>query len=116
MSAGSSTIPIDRRCQDLILLSLRPLDPAIGRALVLRDPSRVRNRAFDLIGLARTHLITSEPDRACELIDSALPIAGHWASGRVGEKLRNFHRESKSFATSPTVRSTRDAIRDLFSV
>ncbi|WP_190812688.1 hypothetical protein [Saccharopolyspora pogona] len=34
----------------------------IGRALALRDPSRVRNRAFDLIGLARTHLITSEPD------------------------------------------------------
>ncbi|MBB5153109.1 hypothetical protein [Saccharopolyspora phatthalungensis] len=85
----------------------------IGRALALRDPSRARNRAFDLIGLARTHLITAEPDRACELVDEALPIAKHWANGRVGEKLRDFHRESQPFASSAAVRSTRDAVRAL---
>ncbi|MEU5850001.1 hypothetical protein [Saccharopolyspora shandongensis] len=85
----------------------------ISRALELRDPSYVRNRAFDIIGLARAHLITAEPDRACELVDEALPIAKRWATGRVGEKLRDFHRESRPFATSAAVRSTREAVRDL---
>ncbi|MER5390095.1 hypothetical protein [Saccharopolyspora sp. NPDC002686] len=88
----------------------------ISRALALRDPSRVRNRAFDLIGLARAHLVTGEPDRACELIDGVLPIAEHWASGRVGEKLRDFHRESRPFVSSTTVRSTRNAVRDLIEI
>lgn len=85
----------------------------IHRALTLRDPTRTRNRAFDLIGLARTHLITAEPDHACELIDQALPLASDWAPGRIGTKLADFHRESQRFASSPRVRNTRDAVRDL---
>ncbi|MGC7100587.1 hypothetical protein ACPZ19_38410 [Amycolatopsis lurida] len=32
----------------------------IGRALELRDPGRMRNRAFDLVGLARAHLVSRE--------------------------------------------------------
>lgn len=85
----------------------------ICRALDLRDPSRRRNRAFDLIGLARTHLVASEPDRACELIQQALPLAESWAPGRVGAKLRDFCRESERFANVRAVRQTREAIRDL---
>ncbi|MBB5070990.1 hypothetical protein BJ969_004078 [Saccharopolyspora gloriosae] len=85
----------------------------IGRALALRDPASVRNRAFDLIGLARTHLVTAEPDYACELIETALPIAADWASGRVGAKLRDFYQESQRFGRSPRVRATRDAVRDV---
>ncbi|SDZ14156.1 hypothetical protein SAMN05216215_104848 [Saccharopolyspora shandongensis] len=85
----------------------------IGRALELRDPSCARNRAFDMIGLARTYLVTAEPDRACELVAEALPIAKQWAAGRVGEKLRDFHREVRPFADSVVVRDTRDAVRDL---
>lgn len=87
----------------------------ISRALELRDPSCVRNRAFDLIGLARTYLVTAEPDRACELVDEALPIAKRWAAGRVGERLRDFWRESQPFSTFAAVRSTRDAVRDLIA-
>jgi hypothetical protein len=94
----------------------RKVQEYIGRALVLRDSSRGRNRAFDLIGLARAHLVTAEPDRACGLIEQALPLARHWAPGRVGEKLRDFHREAEPFATAPTVRQTRDAVRDLIDV
>lgn len=85
----------------------------ICRALDLRDPSRRRNRAFDLIGLARTHLVASEPDRACELIEQALPLAQKWAPGRVGAKLLDFSRESEAFATVRAVRQTREVVRDL---
>ncbi|WP_243793674.1 hypothetical protein [Saccharopolyspora gloriosae] len=87
----------------------------IGRALALREPGSVRNRAFDLIGLARTHLITAEPDYACDLIETALPIAADWVSGRVGEKLRDFHKESQRFGDAPRVRATRDAVRDVIT-
>lgn len=88
----------------------------IGRALELRDASRVRNRAFDLIGLARTHLITREPDRAAELIGQAVPLAGAWSAGRVGAKLRDFHREAAPYATVPAVRQAREAVAELTTV
>ncbi|QIZ35550.1 hypothetical protein FDZ84_13670 [Saccharopolyspora sp. ASAGF58] len=109
---------IGARWRDLTAATNNPKDARhaqdyISRALALRDQSRVRNHTFDLIGLARTHLITSELDRASELIDAVLPIAGEWTSGRVGEKLRDFYRESQPFATSTAVHSTREAVRDL---
>lgn len=56
----------------------------IGRALELRDPVRVRNRSFDLIGLARAHLITGDPDRAASLIGEALPTVSSENPGRLG--------------------------------
>lgn len=87
----------------------------IGRALRLRDPDRVRNRAFDLVGLARAHLITREPDRAAELIQSALPDAATWTAGRVGARLRDFHREAAVFAAVPEVRAARNAIGELLA-
>lgn len=67
----------------------------IGRALELRHPSKTRNRAFDLIGLARTHLISGDADEAAELIGQVLPLAGAWASGRVGAKLRDFQKSPR---------------------
>ncbi|WP_409491245.1 hypothetical protein [Amycolatopsis sp. cmx-11-12] len=82
----------------------------IGRALDLRHPSRARNRIFDLVGLARAHLVSREPERAAELIAEALPSAGAWVSGRVGVRLRDFHREAAVFATVPAVRDARDAV------
>lgn len=88
----------------------------IGRALRLRDPGRVRNRVFDLIGLARTHLITGEPERAAELVTGALPLAGSWVTGRVGTKLREFHREAVPFAAVPAVRASREAISELVAL
>jgi hypothetical protein len=44
----------------------------IGQALVLRDASRQRNRVFDLIGLARVHLITGAPEQAAARIGQAM--------------------------------------------
>jgi len=82
----------------------------IGRALRLRPADRARNRVFDLVGLARAHLITREPDQAAALIHDALPSAATWAAGRVGARLRDFHREAAAFAAEPDVRDARDAI------
>lgn len=59
----------------------------IGQALTLRDATRQRNRAFDLIGLARVHLLTGEPEQAAALIGQAIPLASKRAPGRVGRKL-----------------------------
>jgi hypothetical protein len=85
----------------------------IGRALERRPAERARNRVFDLVGLARAHLITREPDRAAELIHNALPTAVNWVSGRVGARLRDFHREAAAFTAVAEVRDARDAIAGL---
>ena len=75
--------------------------------------SRLRNRAFDLIGLARLHLITRDLEQASALIYEALPLTRYWMSGRVGTKLSDFHRESARFVSVPEVCAVRDAIRGM---
>lgn len=50
---------------------------------------------------------------ARQLIDEALPLARRTASGRVRAELGGFYRDSAPFATLPSVRDTRDAIREL---
>lgn len=85
----------------------------IARALELRHPSQLRNRVFDLIGLARAHLVSREPCRASELINTAIPLVGPWVSGRVGVKLKDFHREAAPYAATPAMRNVREAIADL---
>jgi hypothetical protein len=83
----------------------------IRRALDLRDPSRVRNRTFDVIGLARTKMVAGEPDEACDLIQEVLPTAERLSSGRVVRKLQDFAKESERHRDLPGVQETRDAIR-----
>ncbi len=84
----------------------------IGRALALRSPDRPRNRAMDLIGLARVHLLTGEPEHACVLVTDALPLLDHRHPGRLTRKLGDFDREAARYADVPTVRDTRDQLRD----
>lgn len=88
----------------------------IHRALALRNPRRLRNRAFDLIGLARAHLIAREPEQAGAIIGEALPIARQWAPGRVGVKLADFYRESEPFAALPAIRDARNTIDDISTI
>lgn len=85
----------------------------IGRALELRDPARVRNRSFDLIGLARAHLITGDPDRAATLISEALPTVSSENPGRLGRKLGDWSREAAKFASVPAVRTARGQVTEL---
>ncbi|NUS66154.1 MAG: helix-turn-helix domain-containing protein [Saccharothrix sp.] len=83
----------------------------IRRALDLRDPARVRNRAFDVIGLARTKMVAGEPEEACGLIQQVLPTAAGLASGRVVRKLQDFAKEAERHRDLAVVRVTREAIR-----
>ncbi|GAA2692027.1 MULTISPECIES: helix-turn-helix domain-containing protein [Actinosynnema] len=83
----------------------------ILRALELRDPARVRNRAFDVIGLARTKMAAGDPEAACGLIQQVLPTAVGLASGRVVRKLQDFAKEAERHRELPLVRDTREAIR-----
>ncbi|MET1074370.1 MAG: helix-turn-helix transcriptional regulator [Umezawaea sp.] len=83
----------------------------IRRALDLRDPSLVRNRAFDVIGLARTKMVAGQPEEACHLINEVLPTAERLSSGRVLRKLQDFAKESERHRDLPGVQETRDAIR-----
>jgi hypothetical protein len=85
----------------------------ISRALQLRETSRLRNRTFDLIGLARAHLITREPERAGKLVQQAIPIERTWATGRVGTKLRQFVEEAEPFAGIEEIRESEHAISQL---
>ncbi len=85
------------------------------QALRLRHPSKLRLRAFDLIGLARTYLIAADPQHACELVHQAIPLAQQWTNGRVGAKLREFHQEASQYADVPVVGDTCDLIRELTS-
>lgn len=109
---------IGARFRDLALhdpAQARHAQDHIGQALELRDPNRTRNRAFDLIGLARSHLISADAEYAATLIGEALPLAQRWATGRVGIKLADFHRESAPFDSVPLVRDARSAILDLIT-
>jgi hypothetical protein len=47
------------------------------------------------------------------VIRQALLDAGTWASGRVGERLRDFHHEAAVFADVAEVRDARAAITEL---
>jgi hypothetical protein len=68
---------------------------------------------MDLIGLARVHLLTGEPDRSCELVADALPLLDPHHPGRLARKLGEFDREAIRYADVPAVRETRTRLRDL---
>lgn len=82
----------------------------IGRALSLRQPTRARNRAFDLVSLARVHLLTGEHDNGIAAVREALPLIDAQRPGRLARKLNDWHREAAPFATIATVRAARDDI------
>jgi hypothetical protein len=85
----------------------------IGKALELRDPARTRNRAFDLVGLARAHLVTGDPERGCELVGEALPLIDLGHPGRAARKLGDWSREAADYGSVPVVRETQDRVREL---
>jgi hypothetical protein len=82
----------------------------LGRALVLRHPARVRLRAFDLVSLARVHLLSDEPEQAAATVRTALPFLDPQRPGRLARKLADWHREAASYASNPSIRESRDDI------
>jgi hypothetical protein len=84
----------------------------LGRALQLRDPTRTRNRAFDLVSLGRAHLLIGEPDCAAATVRAALPHLDPHRPGRLGRKFAEWHREAAPFATVAAVADVREQTRD----
>ncbi|MGH2707368.1 MAG: hypothetical protein ACRDJK_03640, partial [Actinomycetota bacterium] len=88
---------------------------AIGKiqeALGLRDRHRLRNRAFDTVGLGRAYLLAGEPEEACRVTHPVLEMAGALESGRVCRRLRDLHREAELHRQLPEVAEFREEITE----
>jgi hypothetical protein len=84
----------------------------IGRALACRDPSRVRSRAFDYLGLSRAHLAAGELESAEAAGTTALELIGRVSSTRVHDRLRELLRETSPYAGTPVIADLRGRILD----
>src|SRR5262249_17724292 len=85
----------------------------IGQALARRDPSRVRSRAFDHLGLARAYLAAGELESAEAAGRTALELTGKVSSARVRDRLLEFLRETSPHAKTPVIGDLRSQILDL---
>ena len=82
----------------------------IGHALAHRDPSRVRSRAFDHLGLARAYLAAGDLESAEAAGTAALELTGKVSSARVGDRLRELLGETSLYAGEPIIADLRDRI------
>jgi hypothetical protein len=87
----------------------------LGRALEWRDPTRTRNRAFDLVSIGRAHLLVGALDGAAAAVRAALPHLDPHRPGRLGRKLAEWHREAAPFAAVAAVADVREQTRDAHS-
>jgi hypothetical protein len=84
----------------------------IGHALARRDPSRVRSRAFDYLGLARAHLAAGDLESAEAAGTTALELTGKVSSARVRDHLHEFIHETSPYADTPVIADLRSRILD----
>jgi hypothetical protein len=82
----------------------------IGHALACRDPSRVRSRAFDHLGLARAHLAAGDLESAEIAGTTALKLTGKVSSARVRDRLNEFLHETSPHASTPVIADLRSRI------
>ncbi|MGH4017143.1 MAG: helix-turn-helix domain-containing protein [Pseudonocardiaceae bacterium] len=85
----------------------------INQALSVRAADRIRNRTFDLIGLARTYLIGGEPEQACLIARQAVDINGEMLTGRPRRKLEDFSRELAPYNSTAAGRDFSEYLRHL---
>jgi len=82
----------------------------IEHAISNRPPGRVRSRAFDHIGLARTRLIQGEYDGAATAADTALGLLGELSSSRVADRLRELLGDTEPHAANRAIQGLRDRL------
>ncbi|MFC3997431.1 helix-turn-helix domain-containing protein [Nocardiopsis sediminis] len=82
----------------------------ITQALRLRAPEKLRNRAFDLIGLGRTYLVLGEPGEAASAISRAASLERTIGSGRVRRRLHDWYTESAAYHRDPAIAQLRDEL------
>jgi hypothetical protein len=92
-------------------LARRAID-MIGHALAHRDPSRVRSRAFDHLGLARAYLAAGELESAEAAGTIALELTGKVSSARICDRLHGLLGETSLYAGTPVIADLRRRILD----
>ncbi|WP_244967327.1 transcriptional regulator [Streptomyces cacaoi] len=79
-------------------------------ALDSRPEHRQRSKAFDHLGMARTHLVVAEVDGARAETITALDLFSRLGSPRVGDRLIELHADAAAYATDPTAADLRERI------
>jgi hypothetical protein len=91
--------------------SRRAID-MISHAFARRDPSRVRSRAFDQLGLARAYLAAGELESAEAAGTTALELTGKVRSSRVRDRLHELLGETRRYGGTPVIDDLRSRILD----
>ncbi|MBT2409623.1 transcriptional regulator [Streptomyces sp. ISL-12] len=84
----------------------------VGAALTARPDHRQRSRAFDHLGLARTHLAAGDADAASEETTHCLQMLGTVRSRRVTDRLGELYAEAEPFSGATPGRELREQIRE----
>lgn len=87
----------------------------IARAIGSRPAGRVRSRAFDHIGLARTRLLQGECEGAATAADTALGLLGELSSSRVADRLRELLTDTEPHAGNRSIGELRDRLTTALS-
>ncbi len=85
----------------------------IRRAIATRDPGRTRNRALDMISLARAQVLTGDHEQSAASITIAIPLIDQARPGRLARKLADWHHETEPHTRVAAIRETRSAVREL---
>ena len=99
-SQGKARTSHVRRSTDLVMA-----------ALAERPAHRQRSKAFDHLGLARTHLAGSDVDGAAEETTHCLEMLGTVQSLRVADRLGELYKEAEPYAETTAGRELREQIR-----
>ncbi|MGW0315392.1 transcriptional regulator [Streptomyces flavidovirens] len=84
----------------------------VGAALAARPDHRQRSRAFDHLGLARTHLAADDVDGAAEEATHCLQMLGTVRSRRVTDRLGELYAEAEPVAETAPGRELRERIHN----
>jgi hypothetical protein len=84
----------------------------VSAALAARPAQRQRSRAFDHLGLARTHLAAGDTDGAVEEAAQCLQLLGTVRSCRVTDRLGELYAEAEAVAGTQPGRELREMIHD----
>jgi len=87
----------------------------VSAALAARPEHRQRSRAFDHLGLARTHLAAGDADGAAEEAARCLQMLGTVRSCRVTDRLGELYAEAEAVAETGPGRELRELIHDHLS-
>ncbi|WP_051338435.1 hypothetical protein [Streptomyces flavidovirens] len=84
----------------------------VGAALAARPDHRRRSRAFEHLGLARTHLAADDVDGAAEETTHCLQMLGTVRSRRVTDRLGELYAEAEPVAETAPERELRERIHN----